>query len=151
MMKKRIIGILAIGVIIFTTFRVGMVAGATNSTPGTTSDPLITQSYLEKRLSEINIGSQSGDSKTVEAAYKKISVTKGKKLIVEEGSEFAIYSGDALILGDKGVMNLSAGEILLKGDQTSTYQNYLSLSASSGIKATDNCIIYVKGSYTIKG
>ncbi len=151
MMKKRIIGILAIVVIIFTTFRVGMVAGATNSTPGTSSDPLITQSYLEKRLSELGNGNQLGAGKTVEAAYKKVSVTKGKQLIVEEGSEFAIYSGAGSIIGDKGVMNLSAGEIVKKGNQTSAYQNYLSLSASSGIKATQNCIIYVKGSYTIKG
>lgn len=151
MMKKRIIGIIVIGLIIFTTFRVGMVAGAADSTPGTSSDPLITQSYLEKRLSELGSGNQTGDDKTVEAAYKKVSVTKGKQLIVEEGSEFTLYSGEGSILGDKGVINLSAGEILEKGSEASTYQNYLSLSASSGIKATENCVIYVKGSYTIKG
>lgn len=151
MMKKKIIGIIVIGATIFMTFHAGMAAGEASSTPGTTSDPLITQSYLEKRLKEVYSGEQKIDTNTGEVSYRKISVTKGKQLNVEEGSEFVIYSGEGSVLGDKGILNLSEGKLLKKGSKTSAYQNYLSLSATSGIKATDNCIIYVKGNYTIKG
>ena len=144
-MKNKIIGLFIIGIIAFATFKVGMVAGAASATPGTTQDPLITQSYLEKRLSEI--GTQ-GQSKTV--SYKKVSVAKDSELIVEEGSEFVLYTGEGVIKGEKGLMNLCAGSIESKGDTTELYQNYLALSSESGIKATQSCIIYVKGSYTIK-
>ena len=144
-MKNKIIGLLIIGVIVFATFKAGMVAGAASATPGTTQDPLITQSYLEKRLSEIGTESQSGS-----ASYRKISVAKGSELVVEDGSEFVLYSGEGVVQGEKGVMNLCAGSIEEKGNTTELYQNYLALSSESGIKATKSCIIYVKGSYTIK-
>lgn len=145
-MKKKIIGIIIVGIVAFTTFHVGMVAGAASATPGSTQDPLISQSYLEKRLSEIGTQSQS-----ITASYRKVSVTKGKELIVEEGSEFVLYSGEGSVIGDKGIMNLSVGSLESQGSSTELYQNYLSLSSESGIKATVSCIIYVKGNYTIKG
>lgn len=158
-MKKKIIGILVIGTVVFLTFRAGMVAGASSSEPGSTSDPLITQSYLEKRLKEINSGSVTSNTQadeqtttqTVESSYKKLSVTKGKKLIVSEGSEFVVYSGESNVVGEKGLLNLSDGYVEEMDNSVALYQNYLSLSASSGIKATTSCVIYVKGSYTIQG
>lgn len=133
-----------VGVLAVAMFRFGMVAGATNNTPGSTGDPLITQSYLEKRLGELTV-----DSKEEQSGYRKVSVTKGKQLLVEEGSEFVIYSGEATVFGDKGMLNLTKG-VLEKSSTTERYASYLSPSDSSGVKATASCVIYVKGSYTMK-
>ncbi len=143
-MKQKIIGIMVIGILATIIFRFGMVAGAATNEPGTTGDPLITKSYLDKRLGELNISSNS------EASYKKISVTKGKQLLVKEGSEFVIYSGEATVFGEKGVINLTSGGLIKSGGKVESYENYLSLSDASGIKASASCIIYVKGDYTIK-
>lgn len=153
-MKKRIIGILSAAVIIIVSFRTGMVFGSSGNEAGTTSDPLITKSYLEKRLKEISGDAysdpvvQTGSGEQL--AYRKVSVTKGKYLLVAEGGEFIIYSGSGVILGDRGAMDLLEGEVNKTGSSTLPYHNYLSLSQNSGVKAVSSCIIYVRGDYTIK-
>lgn len=144
-MKKKLLGIIVIGVLCTAMFRFGMVAGAATSAPGSTGDPLITQSYLEKRLSELEESLTS-----VKTGYKKVSVTKGKQLIVGEGSEFVIYSGEADILGEKGMINLTTGKLVKKDTKTVRYEHYLSPGKASGIKAVISCVIYVNGEYSIQ-
>lgn len=143
-MKKKIIGIIMIGLFFLSTFRVGMVVGAASATPGSSQDPLITQSYLEKRLKEVASEPQS-------SVYKKLSITAGKELTVAEGGEFIIYSGTGEIQGNRGCMDLTEGEIISKQSSTQSAHNYLSLSSSGGVKAMKDCVIYVRGNYTIKG
>lgn len=144
-MKQKIIGILLVGILATAIFRFGMVAGAATSEPGTTGDPLITLSYLEKRLDQLD-----GTSSESQAAYKKVSVTKGKQLIIEEGSEFVIYSGEATVFGNKGMLDLTSGGLVKSGGEANRYVNYLSPADASGVKAKVSCIIYVKGGYSIK-
>lgn len=144
-MKRKILGVLLIGVIGTAMFRFGMVAGAANQEPGSTGDPLITQSYLEKCLGELE---ESFDS--TQTGYKKVSVTKGKKLRVEEGSEFVIYTGEGTVFGEKGIINLTDGGLVKHDSKTKRYENYLSPASKSGVKATVSCVIYVKGEYTIE-
>lgn len=145
-MKKRIAGILSIVLLCVIFFGTGMAAGASSSAPGTTGDPLITQSYLEKRLSEVSLGSTT----TPNTTYKKVSVTKGKKLTAKEGCEFIVYSGEAKVFGSKGIIDVTDGALIANGKKISAYHNYVSPSDQSGVTATANCIIYVKGSYVIE-
>lgn len=142
--KKKMLGILMVGAIAAIMFRFGMVAGATNTAPGSVGDPLITQSYLEKRLGELVKDSTP-------TSYRKVSVTKGKQLILSEGSEFVIYSGQASVDASKGMINLSSGELVENDGTLKLYSNYLAPANSSGVTATKSCIIYVKGNYSIKG
>jgi hypothetical protein len=144
-MKKKILGLLLVGVLATAMFRFGMVAGATSNEPGSTKDPLITQSYLEKRLDELG-----NESNSTQSGYKKVSVTKGKQLIVEEGCEFVIYSGEASVFGDKGIIDLSNGVLAKMNSKSVRYANYLSPANESGVKATVSCVIYVKGGYSIQ-
>ena len=139
--RKLAVGLIAIGLGVV-AFRAGMVAGAANQTPGSSGDPLITQSYLELRFSQLEKSQQS--------YYQKVSVTKGKSIQIAEGGEFIIYSGNATVLGDKGVINLTQGKLVKKGSKSDQYQHYISTSAESGVTATSSCIIYVKGNYTLK-
>lgn len=136
---KMIISITAItlGIIIF---RAGMAAGAASSArPGTSGDPLITQSYLEQKLSEV-----------AAASYNKVLLKKGKTIILDIGSEAILYNGTASVSGSKGLINLTEGLLSKNGSIVAAYNFYFSPDSASGIISSADCILYVKGTYTIK-
>ena len=137
-MKKKLIVALVITASCFTIFQAGMKAGAAQATPGSSGDPLITQSYLESQLA--NMGS---------ASYKKVSVAKGKTLKAGIGTEFMIYSGNGAVTGS-GLVNLTSGEMFEKGMSAVMYSHYLAPASGCGVKASSNMIIFIKGSYTIE-
>lgn len=120
-------------------FKAGMMVGASSSSrPGSSGDPLITQSYLEERLSEV-----SGSS------YKKVLLSKGKKISFDTGSEAIMYSGSATVTGSKGLINLTSGQMFKSGNSLSLYNVYFSPDSTSGISSSSECILYVKGGYKI--
>lgn len=133
-----IAGILFMGIFMF---RAGMSAGAASSQPGSVGDPLITKSYLEKRLSEIQSNTSS---------YIKVSVAKGKTITASAGTELILYSGSGTVIGSNGLLNLSSGELFKQGTILALYSIYFSPSNSSGMKATSNMVLYVKGKYSVK-
>lgn len=137
-MKKKLIAGLVIAASCFTMFQAGMKAGAAQATPGSSGDPLITQSYLESQLE--NVGSSS---------YKKVSLVKGKTLKTSQGAELVIYSGNGTVTGG-GLVNLTTGEMFEKGMSAVMYSHYLSPASGCGVKATSSMVIFIKGSYTIE-
>lgn len=142
-MKKKLLILLMTIIACVGLFRVGMIAGAASSTPGSVGDPLITKSYLEQRLSELSSGS-------TESGYVKVTVSKGKSFYANEGTEFVLYSGSASVIGNSGIINLTSGELFKKGNTAVKYSSYLSPASQSGVKATSQIILYVKGKYSIK-
>lgn len=138
--KKLFLSICSILIGVF-IFKVGMEVGAATSEPGSASDPLITQSYLEKRLEDFTGGSSQ--------SFKKVSLKKGNILTADEGTELLLYSGNANIAGSKGLINTSSGELFQNGYTMVKYNNFLSPADGSGIKATTSATIFVKGSYSI--
>lgn len=142
-MKNKIVMVILIAALGVGVFRVGMIAGAASSTPGSVGDPLITQSYLEKRLKEVST------DKTAEQGFVKVTIVKGKSFYALEGTEFMLYSGNAKVIGSSGIVNLTSGE-LFKTDNTAVmYSLYLSPADKNGVKASSNIVLYVKGKYKI--
>ena len=142
-MKKKIIGILILLLVGTGIFRFGMIAGAASGEPGSSGDPLITQSYLELRLREMSGGDSSQNG------FQKVNIAKGKSLYLNEGTECIIYSGEATVLGSKGLINTTSGALAKKSSSVKLYHQYVSPSNASGMKTMANAIIYVKGSYSI--
>lgn len=123
-------------------FRAGMAAGAASSArPGSSNDPLITLSYLEERLAEVTGGS---------AAYNMVTISKGKTMTASFGTEFILYSGSATISGSKGIINLSSGQLFKNSNSITLYSLYFFQDTLTGIKASSECVVYIKGSYSIK-
>ncbi|WP_312369331.1 hypothetical protein [Lachnoclostridium sp.] len=142
-MRKKIAGILILLLAGTGIFRFGMIAGAASQEPGSAGDPLITQSYLEQRLREVS-GGNSGQN-----GFQKVNISKGKSLYLNEGTECIIYSGGATVLGNMGFINATSGTLAKKSSSAKLYHQYISPSNASGMKATANSIIYVKGSYSM--
>ncbi|MBE5960595.1 MAG: hypothetical protein E7256_04305 [Lachnospiraceae bacterium] len=137
-MKKKLIAALVITVSCFTMFEAGMKAGAAQATPGSSGDPLITQSYLEAQLENVE-----------GASYKKVNLAKGKTLKARQGTEFVIYSGSGTVTGS-GLINLTSGELFERGMSAVMYSHYLSPASGCGVKAAGSMVIFIKGNYTIE-
>lgn len=90
-----------IGLVVFALVIAGaMVVQASSADPGSEQDPLITQSYFER--------------------YNKLQVVEmkpGQKMILEEGSEFIVRSGKAVVIStqDGGLPDLTDGKDLANG------------------------------------
>ncbi len=141
MLKKKVGIIIGFIVILFVVFKVGIEVGAATSEPGSAGDPLITKSYLDKRLGESS-GTGSGN-------YKKVTVKKNETLTAGEGTELILYSGNATVKGQDGLINLSSGELFKSGNTVVKYNIFLSPNSNCGIKATTTVTLYIKGNYKI--
>jgi hypothetical protein len=121
-------------------YRAGRADGASGGgVPGSAGDPLITRSYLEERLSQI----QKGEA----ASFQKVTLIKGEELALYAGSEMMLYSGNAAVRGADGLVNLTTGELFKKGNSTVRYHLYFAPVDGSGIKADSNVTVYVRGNY----
>lgn len=121
-------------------YRAGRADGASGGgVPGSAGDPLITRSYLEERLSQI----QKGEA----ASFQKVTLTKGEELLLYAGSEMMLYGGSAAVRGADGLVNLTTGELFKKGNSTVRYHLYFAPADGSGIKADGNVTAYVRGNY----
>lgn len=140
-MKKGIV-ITAIVVLCVVIFHVGVTVGAGNGEPGSASDPLITQSYLEKRLEELG-GSTSTTSGLIE-----VSVKSGEQIVFEKGSELIVYSGSGVVATGTFV-NLSSGSTFTSGTNLVKYNVLLGTNKSTSIKATSDMTVYIRGKYSM--
>lgn len=144
--QMRKIGIIAVIVIIcgLGIFKAGMTVGAAgNNEPGSVGDPLITKSYLDSYMSSIGV---SPDAST---GYKKVTLSKGSTIVGQEGAEILLYSGSANAYAKSSkLINLTVGEAVDDGLTLGKYCVYLCPDADSGITATSDVVVYVKGGYS---
>ena len=144
-MKNKNLGYICIFALILTfvasmCYRAGRADGASGGgVPGSAGDPLITRSYLEERLSQI----QKGEA----ASFQKITLRQGEELSLYTGSEMMLYDGSALVKGADGLVNLTTGELFKKGNSTVRYHLYFSPANGSGIQADGDVTVYVRGNY----
>lgn len=122
-------------------FKLGMVAGAAGSEPGTSGDPLITKSYLDSRIKEVNQGASG--------AYDKVVIKKGRTVTVSTGGELLLYSGSGKVTGKSGLLNLSTGQIFKSGNTAVKYNSYMAIE-KGGVKVLSDSVLYIKGTYSIK-
>lgn len=125
---KRILIILGLSLVL-------LGAAVIYASPGTSNDPLVSLSYLEK-VSKFNV----------------IEIKAGQTLIGKEGTEIVLRSGLVTIYSPVqfGVSDVTAGKDLLNGQ--SVPQNHLLIIPRDGrgIKAVTESVFMIKGEYTIK-
>lgn len=132
-MKKRIAIVLAALGVLF-------VAGSYAAQPGTQEDPLITKSYVESVLYP-------------QMKFKVVEVPAGKSVICSAGTEMILRMGTCNIIGTQkgGVSDVTMGYDLANG--TNVQGNHLlivPLDDGRGVKTSTDCLIMIKGSYTIQ-
>lgn len=125
--------------LVVSAFYGGTKVGAAQNTPGSAYDPLITQSYLEKRLAQMD-----------SVGFVRVSVAKNKILTLEESGQLLILSGTANAVGDSGLVDMSEGILLTEDLSVMKYHLCMAPVAGSGIKATTACTVFVTGGYTVK-
>lgn len=157
-------------------FGVGVFVGASTNKaePGSSGDPLITKSYLEQRLTELGKTTTSSSSteeikalqqenenlkKQVQTLqqeiekqkFKKVTIKKGKSLVVKYGSQFVFYSGQASFktTNNSYIVDLTKQEHVANGASATMYHNYLIRSQSS-LVAVKDAVVYVRGNYTVQ-
>ncbi len=131
------------------------------ATPGTESDPLISQSYitstvmpqLEEYIRE-EVAKQAGN--TTGSAAERFEVVKldnGDRLVCENGTELILRMGTATIIASEagGIADVTVGTDLAEGTaMPSNHHLIVPLSDGRGIKATSSVLVMVKGGYKIK-
>ncbi len=129
--KKRLqfsVALLA-GVLLFGS---GMKVGAATAEPGSVGDPLITQSYLELRLSQFGAG------------YECITLNKGATLELPQGAQVVLYTGSAKVKGS--LIDMTGGVLAASGTVAERYHTYLAPADGSGLTATAACVVFINGS-----
>lgn len=145
-MKKKIAVFTAVLILCVGSFGAGRIFGAGSSEPGSQGDPVVTLSYLNARLAEA--GGGTGTSGNIEAespgAFKQVKLEAGETLMLSDGSELVVYSGNSSVLGNAGLIDLTDGSLFKEGTSTVLYHVYLAVGGNSGIKASGKMIIYVR-------
>lgn len=110
----------------------GMTVGAATNEPGSAGDPLITLSYLEKRLEHAGGG------------YECITLKKGETLLLSQGAEVILYTGNAKVSGS--LIDTTDGILTTAGAKVQKYHSYLAPADESGFTAEATCVIFLSGS-----
>ena len=157
-MKNRNIIILLAAAVILAMSVISIAAAA--GTAGTASDPVVTKSYVDDVVKELQAEIdklQSGSSTTPAsgdgATFVVVEVQAGQSVIGKEGTEMVLRSGSATVIdnGAVGVSDLTAGADLLSPKAVT--KNHLLLiprDDGRGIKCSTHAYVMVKGGYTIK-
>ena len=133
--KKWIISMILGSVLLFGA---GIGVGAAGSEPGSNGDPLITKSYLDNQIAQVQ----------KDGMYKEVSLAAGKKLVCDAGAQVIVVSGGAKTTA--ALVDVTEGTKSKKGTKVELYHSYLMTSNSTGVKATKSAKVFVSGNYTVK-
>lgn len=158
-MKNRIsVSInLVLLIIILVLLSSGFAAGAN---PGTATDPIVTQSYVENRLSSLNqeinarlsaIENTTGASGGL-LKYEVLSLDAGQIIHLGANTQFILRSGKATAIAGTGggLSDLTVGNDLKTGESLTL--NHLLLVPQSdgrGVQITASAWMMVSGQYSI--
>jgi len=155
--KGKLIIFAATGIIAGTYFVSNIISNRIFAEPGTDSDPLITLSYLEKRIEEVKqyvdnktSGSDNSNSNKLEV----IELQSGQRIIGKEGTEFILRSGRAVAKTSSlgGISDVTAGVDLQEGENIPrNHQLIIPRDDGRGLIVThDSTFILVRGEYIIE-
>ena len=104
-MKRKWISVIVCAVMIVSLTAAVYAAGAA----GSEDDPVVTKSYVDAKIAELQNGSQGSGGET--DVFHAVNIPAGKKLIGGEGTELILRSGSATALdnGADGVSDLTGG------------------------------------------
>lgn len=139
------------------------VSNAATSEPGTTEDPVVSQSYVDAKITELNtkitdlkkqLDSISQNQPSKESKYEVLGpISAGKQIIAGESTEIVLRGGEATAIASTngGVADLISGVDLRTGEKVPL--NHLLLVSRNdgrGVLVTKEAWIMIRGTYSIK-
>jgi len=134
---------------------------ATYAQPGTPSDPLVTQRYVDERISALQtqitaLQNQQGGNLTPGAPgqvvpFTPLFVPRGSTIVAEAGTEIILRSGSAsVVAGPNGLVDITAGRDIANNQPVS--RNHLLLVPATdgrGLHITADAWLMIKGGFSI--
>lgn len=154
----------------------GVNAFAADTTPGTTSDPLVTKSYVDQQVkaliqAELKKGNITNDASkdkdkdsvkkdpepdtTSNTELKVVTVKSGQKLIAKAGTEVIVRNGKAIITSpdENGVPDVTEGTDIKSGQAVATNHLLLFPRDGRGVmpdpQQENGLIVMVRGGYSV--
>jgi len=129
---------------------------AVGSDPGSETDPLISESYLEGKLADLKtyidtkLGEGAGGQGTV---FAVVNMQTGTQIVCEGGTEVILRAGKATaVVSDQGgLSDVTGGKDIAQGE--SIPMNHLLIiprSDGRGMTAKADCVLMIKGKYELK-
>lgn len=141
-MKKKIIVLIILIVLASIFFGSGMYVGAaTKSGAGSQNDPVVSLSYLEYRLSQLE-GETGTNTTQVQKNFEKKTIERGERLLPGEGGVIVLYSGACTAVG-KGLVDLTGGTVISESTAIPAYSEMLVPSGDSGVVAAETTVLFV--------
>ena len=112
------------------SFGAGRAFAAPSGEAGSVTDPLITQSYLELRLQNLESN----------AHFATVSAENGKNVLLSSGDRFVLYSGSAVAKGS--VIDLTDGVMLKSGGDIVKFHEYLVTGDDNGLSMTSAGLVF---------
>ncbi|MGV8146109.1 MAG: hypothetical protein ACLKAK_05880 [Alkaliphilus sp.] len=142
---------------IFSLALVVQVVYALNNEPGSEGDPLVTLSYVEQRMEQMQFYidekvAESGRNRTA-TTFEVIEVKAGQTLIAGEGTELIIRGGKAAAITSElgGLSDVTAARDILSDELIPA--NHLIIiprDDGRGLKANTDLFIMIKGAFSIE-
>ncbi len=80
--------------------------------------------------------------------FRTVKLANGQTLYCSEGAEFFIRSGSVKTTGE--FLNVPSASVASKGAKLGTNTLYVAPGSSSGILATSDTTVFIRGGYTVK-
>jgi len=152
-MKNKIIAIsCVVAIALVTVIAVALAA------PGTNDDPIVSLSYVEQRLSQVqaDLNAKINDLQNAPAiaasTFTVVEVQAGQKLVADEGTEMILRQGSATVFATQkgGLANTTSGVDLQDGSAAPANSLLICpLPDGRGLKANTYLLVMVKGKYTL--
>lgn len=124
------------------------------STPGSTSDPLVTKSYVDSVLAQLGQGPIAGGGSS--SKLEVVTVPFGQKIIVEDGGELIVRSGKAIAYSSdaNGLSDMTDGLDVKPGKAVGNNHLILFPRGGRGVEADPKqdkgLIVLVRGAYKLQ-
>lgn len=143
--------------------------GATivSSEPGSEKDPLVSLSYLEDRLEELEEAidtklsgiDDSGKDETQASNFEIVEITAGQSIIGKDGTEIILRGGTGngpgrariIARGTDGLSDITIGKDLKSGEEVPlNHMLIVPRDDGRGVLALSDSVYLVKGEYEIR-
>jgi hypothetical protein len=149
-MKKRIAILLAGLILVFVLYNV---VQAVTAVPGSSDDPIITASFLDKKLTELKAELASNLGQSSSATYSLVDLPAGKRLIGDASTEMILRGGKVKVVSSNGSGlsdvtkggNIEAGQEMVKDHLV-----IVPRADGRGVEAQAASVLMVRGKYQIQ-
>lgn len=127
---------------------VGSLAYAGATEPGTINDPLVTKSYVDQKIAEIEIPSAVQNN-----TYEVVFVPAGKVILGKQGTEIILRSGvaKAVDAAGGGLQDMTDGVDVLGNETIKKYHlMIIPREDGRGMLAEKDCTLMIRGGYEIQ-